>query len=162
MKAIVYESNTGFTEKYAKLLSEETGLPAYPLKQAPAELKQNGDVFFMSWLCAGGLKRLKKARGRFCLAGVCAVGMAPPTEQMLSDTVERNHLGDVKTFYLQGGFDINKLRGLNRMMMKTMEKSMAKKSERTQEEEETLDMLKNGMDRVDRKHLAPILAWMNE
>jgi hypothetical protein len=160
MKAIVYESNTGFTEKYAKLLSEETGLPAYPLKKAPASLK-SGEVFFMSWLFAGGLKRLKKARGRFRLAGVAAVGMAPPTEQALSDAIARNHLSDVKTFYLQGGFDINKLHGPSRLMMKTMEKSMAKKSERTQEEEETLDMLKNGMDRVDRSNLAPILAWMN-
>ena len=118
--------------------------------------------YFTSLLFAGGLKRLKKGRGRFRLAGVAAVGMAPPTEQALSDAIARNHLSDVKTFYLQGGFDINKLHGPSRLMMKTMEKSVAKKSERTQQEEETLDTLKNGMDRVGRSNLAPILAWMNE
>ncbi len=38
MKAIVYESNTGFTQKYAFMLSEKTGLPAYLLENAKSEL----------------------------------------------------------------------------------------------------------------------------
>lgn len=32
--AIVYTSNTGFTEQYARLLGEKTGLPVYPLSEA--------------------------------------------------------------------------------------------------------------------------------
>ena len=36
--AIVYTSNTGFTARYAALLSEETGLPAYSIKDAGKNL----------------------------------------------------------------------------------------------------------------------------
>ena len=34
MKAIVYTTNAGSTEQYAKLLAQETGLPAYSLAEA--------------------------------------------------------------------------------------------------------------------------------
>lgn len=34
MKAIIYTSNTGSTERYARLLAEQTGLPAYSLTEA--------------------------------------------------------------------------------------------------------------------------------
>ena len=32
--AIVYTSNTGYTQQYAKLLGEKTGLPVYSLDEA--------------------------------------------------------------------------------------------------------------------------------
>ena len=34
MDAIIYTTNTGSTERYAKLLAQETGLPAYSLADA--------------------------------------------------------------------------------------------------------------------------------
>ena len=34
MKAIIYTSNTGSTERYARLLAEQTGLPACSLTEA--------------------------------------------------------------------------------------------------------------------------------
>ena len=32
IRAIVYTSNTGHTEKYARMLGEKTGLPVYSLE----------------------------------------------------------------------------------------------------------------------------------
>ena len=34
MKAIVYTSQTGHTQRYAQMLAERTGVPAYSLKEA--------------------------------------------------------------------------------------------------------------------------------
>lgn len=34
MKTIIYTSNTGGTKRYARLLAEQTGLPAYSLTEA--------------------------------------------------------------------------------------------------------------------------------
>jgi len=39
IKAIVYESNTGFTQKYAELLAEKTGLPVYSHKNLKHKLE---------------------------------------------------------------------------------------------------------------------------
>lgn len=34
MEAIIYTTNTGSAEQYAKILAQETGLPAYSMKEA--------------------------------------------------------------------------------------------------------------------------------
>ena len=34
MNAIIYTTNTGSTERYAKLLAQETGLPSFSLAEA--------------------------------------------------------------------------------------------------------------------------------
>ena len=39
MKAIVYTSQTGSTERYAQMLSKATGVPAYPAKEASKRLE---------------------------------------------------------------------------------------------------------------------------
>ena len=74
--AIVYTSATGFTARYAQLLSRKTGLPCLALERAK-ELPGDTPVLYLGWLCAGGIKGLKKARKRLAVRAVCAVGMAP-------------------------------------------------------------------------------------
>ena len=40
MDAIIYTTNTGSTGQYAKLLAQETGLPAYSLAEAKKRVKK--------------------------------------------------------------------------------------------------------------------------
>lgn len=164
IQAIVYESNTGFTAQYAALLSQETGIPAYPLSNAK-DLPQAAAVLFMGWLCAGKIKGYQKASKRFSVLAVCAVGMASPCEKVLADVVTQNALSQVPCFYLQGGFDLAKLRGPYRMMMgvmkKTVGKSLQQKPNRTQEEQTMLDLLQHGGSFVKREALSPVLAWLS-
>ena len=40
MKAIVYTSQTGHTQRYAQMLAERTGVPAYSLKEAGKSLRR--------------------------------------------------------------------------------------------------------------------------
>ena len=78
VSAIVYTSNTGFTAQYATLLSHQTGLPLYRLEEC--DLPGSTQVLFLGWLCAGKIQGLKGAMGRFQVAGICAVGMAPQAD----------------------------------------------------------------------------------
>ena len=52
MDAILYTTNTGSAEHYAKLLAHETGLPAYSLSEAknPLFLVQRSSIWAGSWL----------------------------------------------------------------------------------------------------------------
>ena len=77
LAAIVYTSATGFTRQYAGLLSAACGLPAMALKGA---VPPPGPVLYLGWLRAGSVQGLRAARRRFPVAGVCAVGMAPPEQ----------------------------------------------------------------------------------
>ena len=163
MKAIVYTSNTGTTKEYAKLLAEATSLPCYELDKGKTSLVKGDDVIFLGWLMAGTVKGYKDAAKYFHIAAVCAVGMGQTGSQH-DEVVKKNHIPQgTPLFTLQGGFDIAKLHGVYKMMMNTMAKtagkSLAKKTDRTPEEDDMLDMMVHGGSRVDQKHLQGVLDW---
>ena len=72
MKAIIYTSNTGSTERYARLLAEQTGLPAYSLTEAK-EAVPAGAVRAM------GPRRSATVSGR---SAVLACGRPGPRQTM--------------------------------------------------------------------------------
>lgn len=69
MNAVVYTTNTGSTERYAKLLAHETALPAYSLAEAKKEAipRCRGDL---SGLDHGRLCQ-ELCRSRQALQGAC-------------------------------------------------------------------------------------------
>lgn len=56
MDAIIYTTNTGSTERYARLLSHETGLPAYSAAEAGEYISAGAGVIYMGWIMAGSVK----------------------------------------------------------------------------------------------------------
>lgn len=165
IKAIVYESNAGHTKHYAELLSGETGMPAYDLGNAGKMLSEGDEIIFMGWLMAGSVKGYNKAAGKYAVKAVCTVGMASPLEKFVEETVNRYKIKDAKVFYLQGGFDLSKLRGIYKLMMNMMAKSVTasleKKADKTAEDVASLEMFKNGREYVRRENLADIVNWYN-
>ena len=164
--AIVYTSNTGFTAQYASLLGGETGLPVYSLEEAVKSLTQNSPVVYLGWLTAGKVQGYDKVVTKFNLQALCAVGMAKCGSQM-EDVRKSNNLPQgLPLFTLQGGFDLKKLRGIYRLMMlvmsKTVAKKLATKPDRTPDEEDMLDLFQNGGNRVSLENLRPVLAWYEE
>lgn len=162
--AIVYTSESGFTKKYAELLSKKTELPAYELNNAG--VSEGAEVIYMGWLMAGSVKGYKKAAKRFDVKAVCAVGMAAPGTQTPESIKKQNGITGIPVFYLQGGFNISKLHGIHKFMMKMMIKTVGKKLEnkpdKTQEESETLAMFKNGGDYVSDDNLSQVFVWYND
>lgn len=56
MDAIVYTSNTGSTKRYAELLSQMIGLPAFALGDAKDKLSANAGIIYLGWIMASGVK----------------------------------------------------------------------------------------------------------
>lgn len=164
MKAIVYESKTGFTKRYAEMLAKDTGLDIYERKEANKLLQKNEDIIYLGWIGAGSISGYTKASKRYSVKILCGVGMASPSEKVVADLEKRYNSKDMKIFYLQGGFDINKLTGFYKVMMnamaKTVSKALGKKENKTEEEEIMLEMFKNGGDYVKEENLAPILQLL--
>ena len=77
MKAIVYTSQTGHTQRYAQMLAERTGVPAYSLKEAGKSLRRGEEIFYMGWLMAGTVKGLQSAMDRYTIRGAAIVGVSP-------------------------------------------------------------------------------------
>ena len=164
--SIVYTSNTGYTAEYARLLGERTGLLVYSLAEAERKLAAGNCVIYLGWLMAGKVQGYKKAAKRYKVQAVCGVGMGGNGSQ-LQEVRKANAISEkTPLFTLQGGFDINKLSGVYKLMMtimvKTAGKGLAEKQDRTPEEDVMLDMLTRGGSRVSAENLADVLAWVNE
>lgn len=165
-EAVVYTSNTGYTRQYAQLLGERTGLPVYSLEEAQRALPSGSSVLYLGWLMAGTVKGYGKAAKRFCIQAVCAVGMGAAGSQ-LKEVRKSNALPDtLPLFTLQGGFDSSRLRGVYKLMMNVMAKTLGKqleqKPDRTAEESDMLDLLRNGGSRVRAEALDGVLNWYEE
>lgn len=165
MDAIVYTTNTGSTQRYASLLAEKTGLPAYSLPEAKKRLSAGAEVIYLGWIMAGTIKGYAKAAVRFRVCAVCGVGMGKTGTQLESVRNKTAVPAIIPLFTLQGNFDVGKLRGIYRPMMKLMAKetckSLSEKRDRTPEENDLLDMMTFGGERVKAENLAAVLDWYN-
>ena len=163
MNAIIYTTNTGSTERYARLLAQETGLPAYSLAEAKKRVFAGAEVIYLGWIMAGSVKGYAMAAKRYRVRAVCGVGMGQTGTQ--TDSVRKKSAvpDSIPLFTLQGNFDMKKLHGIYRPMMeimvKTAGKGLAEKSDRTPEEDDMLDMMLHGGERVKAENLRAVLDW---
>ena len=163
MNAIIYTTNTGSTERYAKLLARKTGLPAYSLAEAKKRVFAGAEIIYLGWIIAGSVKGYAGAAKRYQVCAVCGVGMGQTGTQ--TDSVRKKSAvpADIPLFTLQGNFDVKKLCGVYRPMMeimvKTAGKGLAEKSDRTPEEDDMLDMMLHGGERVKEENLSAVLDW---
>ena len=163
MNAIIYTTNTGSTERYAKLLAQETGLSAYSLTEAQKAVPTGTEVIYLGWIAAGAVKGYAKAAKHYRVKAVCAVGMGQTGTQTESVRKKAAVPASIPLFTLQGNFNVKKLHGIYRPMMeimvKTAGKSLAAKKDRTPEEDDMLSMMLHGGERVKIENLSAVLDW---
>ena len=163
MNAIIYTTNTGSTERHARLLAQKTGLPVYSLVEAKKRVFAGAEVIYLGWIMAGSVKGYAEAAKRYRVRAVCGVGMGQTGTQ--TDSVRKKSAipADIPMFTLRGTFDVKKLHGVYRPMMeimvKTAGKSLAQKKDRTPEEDDMLDMMRCGGERVKEENLSAVLDW---
>ncbi len=165
IQAIVYTSNAGTTEQYAKIIGEKTGFPVYSLKNA-CGLAAGTEIIYLGWLMAGIVQGYKKAAKLYTIRALCGVGMGE-TGSQIEDIKKANTVSDsMPVFTMRGGFDIKKLHGIYRFMMgvmrKTAGKKLSEKTDRTPDEDIMLDMMMNGRSYVSEKNAATVLDWLGK
>ena len=75
MEAVVYTSNTGSTEHYAKLLGYELSVSVYSTEEAGNKLPAGTEIIYLGWIMAGKIQGYGLARKKYKICAVCAVGM---------------------------------------------------------------------------------------
>jgi len=159
---IVYESNTGFTARYAAILSQKLGIPALPLAEAAKSLPAGTPVIHMGWLMASSVAGYRKAAKRFAIAAVIGVGLGDTGAQDEAARKACKLPAEVPVFTVQGGMDINKLKGMQKLVIKMLTKAMANKKDATPGEARMAELLQSGGDFVSEKELTAVLAWAAE
>ena len=163
MEAIIYTTNTGSAEQYAKMLAEQTGLPVFSMEEAKSEVEEGSEIIYLGWIMAAQVKGYKTAAKKYKIRAVCAVGMEKTgtrTEQIRKKTFVP---AEVPLFTLQGNFNVKKVHGFYRLMMSMMVKMVTKqlvaKTDRTQRENEMLEIMLQGGENVRKENLAEVLDW---
>jgi hypothetical protein len=162
MAVIVFESNAGHTENYARMLGEIVHVPVFSYKHAKRALQKGEEVFFMGWLCAETIKGYKKAQKLFHLSGVCAVGMTPEDMIDLDRLRKQNEMNGEPVFYLQGGIEMDKLSGIYKKMISVMSSFLQKEEANgtiSEKDAEMVSLIKNSTPCMRKENLHCIVDW---
>lgn len=168
--AVIYNSQTGFTKRYAQWIAKAAGADLFEISGAKKkDLDPYGTIVFGSWACAGSLNKLnwfKSNMDRWAdkrLIVFC-VGGSPIDSPDVKTALERMFTGSaakrVRVFYCPGGFDYEKMSVPSKLMMKMFIKTLRAKKDKTEAEEEMIEMISGSYDLSDKKYIGPILEYL--
>ncbi|MHC1696002.1 MAG: flavodoxin domain-containing protein [Eubacteriales bacterium] len=157
---IVYESKTGFTKKYADMLSEKIGLKAFRLKDF---VRKNLDeeVIFLGWMKVGKIQGLDKLQ-KYKLKAVCGSGTGRTAEPDTGTVIARNKIEGIPFFYLRGGcLPLKEIRGMDKIMLSFFVKMLKNSKDKDEKQEEAISIIENGFNGVKEENLQPVLKFLN-
>lgn len=156
---VIYQSSTGFTKQYAQWIAEELGCNVLDMKSVSKEsINQYEHIIFGGWIMGNmisGLNKIIKMNPKKLT--VFAVGSTPASEEVEKAIRTQNHLEETPFFYFEGGFHFEKLSFPVKMMLKMMKKSVAKKENKTPQDEYMVKILGTSFDHTDKKFIAPLI-----
>lgn len=169
---VLYNSHTGFTQRYAELIGKELDCPVRALKDTPADLSQYGTVVFGSRLHAGIFDGWKKAQKLLAKRGakklvIYATGAMPnEAEEQIQKVWEQNLTPEerktVPHFYLQAGLCREKLGVGDRAMLNVAAWAMGRKKGRSAEDAAFADAISRSYDISDPKYIQPLVDCLRK
>lgn len=157
---IVYESKSGFTKKYATMLSEIIGLKSYHTSEI-SKISKDEEIIFLGWIKIGKIQGLSKFSD-YNVKAVCGSGTARRAEPDEETLLKRNSIEDIPFFYLRGGcLPLKKLKGIDKIMMIMFVSMLKKRKDKSEEIIESINTIENGFDGVKEENLLSIIHWFN-
>ena len=167
---IIYNSQTGFTKRYAQWIAEAAGADCLALPDAKKkDLTAYEAIIYGGWACAGSISKIswfKRNMDKWAdkkLIAFCVGGSpidSPEIDIALKRIFNEAEQKKVKTFYCPGGFNYERMSAPSKLMMKLFIKSLNAKKEKTEEEQVMIKMISSSYDISDKKYIEPILAYL--
>jgi hypothetical protein len=156
---IVYESKTGFTKKYADMLSAKTGMRNFRVNEL-SKSEKDKDIIFLGWMKVGKVQGLAKIR-KYKIKAVCGSGTGRTAEPDNETVIARNKIAGIPFFYLRGGcFPLKELKGMDKFMLSMFLKMLKSQKNKDEKTEEAASIIENGFDGVKEENLIPVLEWL--
>lgn len=164
---IIYNSQTGFTKRYAQWIAEATGADCLELSVAKKkDLTAYEAIIFGGWACAGSISKINwlkrnidkwadKKLIAFCV-GASPTGN-PEIEQSLKQSFAEPELQRVSVFYCPGGLNYEAMSAPLKLMMKMFVKTLKAKKDKTEAEQEQVKIMSASYDISGKKYIEPIL-----
>lgn len=167
---VIYNSQTGFTKRYAEWIAEAAGADCLALAEAKKKnLAEYEAIVFGGWACAGGISKLAWFKSNmdkwtdkrlvvFCVGGSPIEN--PEIMPALKQNFKESELKRVNIFYCPGGFCYEKMSASSKLMMKMFVKALRAKKNKTEAEQEMVKMISTSYDISDKKYVEPILECL--
>lgn len=153
MKTIViYKTSAGFTKKYAEIIAKELNCDYISLKETTSSKLESYDtIIYGGGIRANminGLDKIKKLTLGDKKLFIFAVGATEKTDDFLEEIkkVNKTNLEDLPFYYFRGGININNLRGMEKLIINTIKRSLSKKKDLVKKDKDMLEMLLNPCD----------------
>lgn len=169
---IIYNSQTGFTKRYAEWIAEAAEADWIELSAAKKkDLTAYEAIVFGSWACAGSISKISWFKGNIDKwAGkkliVFCVGASPienpEVEIALSQIFNESERKKAALFYCPGGLNYDKMAAPSKLMMKLFVKSLKAKKVKTQEDELMIKMISSSYDIAGKQYIEPILQCLKQ
>lgn len=169
---VIYNSQTGFTKRYAQWIAEATGADCLELSVAKKEsMAAYEAIIFGGWACAGGISKLSWFKRNidkwadkklivFCVGGSPIDN--PEVEPALKKNFTESELKKVSVFYCPGGFNYEKMSVPSKFMMKMFIKTLKSKKDKTESDKEMIKIISSSYDISDKKYIEPILECLKK
>lgn len=164
---IVYYSETGFTEKYARWLTEDLDCLAISIDCAKNyDLGSYKKVIFGTWLLAGEVQRLGDIQSLCTDEDKCALFVTGAAPNSFADNYTAIHTAlqkaefDIKFFYLQSGLNYKKMKFKNKMVMRMMKIMLKIRKPVGDGERKLKSLLANSFDCSSREYLLPLEEYI--
>ena len=168
---VIYNSQTGFTKRYAQWIAEKTNGECVEFSKAKKlDLSGFDAIVFGGWAVAGSISKLKWFKkniskwGDKKLVAFCC-GASPIDNPEIEEALPKNFTADelkkVRWFYCPGGLDYNKMLVTSRTLMKMFIKSLDSKKDKTEDDINQIRMMSSSYDISDIKYIEPILDYLN-
>ena len=169
---IIYNSQTGFTKRYAEWIAEAAKADCIELSAAKKkDLTTYEAIVFGSWACAGSISKISWFKGNidkwtgkklivFCV-GASPIEN-PEVEIALSQIFNESERKKAALFYCPGGLNYDKMAAPSKLMMKLFVKSLKAKKVKTQEDELMIKMISSSYDIAGKQYIEPILQCLKQ
>lgn len=156
IKAIIYQSKTGHTKEYAKILSKELKIPCYSVQDAKEKVNKKDEIIYLSWIRATTIVGYKKINKKYQIATIGAVGAYPKSNEYTKQLKEYNHITQ-ELFYLRGGINYEKLNKFYQKILKLVGKAITLENPR---DKEMSRLFEKGGNFVNSKQLKPMIEYI--
>lgn len=167
MKNIVlYKSKYGNTLQYATWISAELDWELRDFsKFKKSEIKNYQNIIFGSGVYMGKMNQIKKVLNWFRDKPIIIFACAGNNNiEKDIEVIKENNFNEIqlnfhKFFYLPGGVDFSKVKGVFKMMINVFRKMLEKKKDKTPDEQAILEGFTNPTNLVDKKHIEEIVNY---
>ncbi len=164
---VLYKSKYGNTKQYAEWISESLNWELRDFSKFKAkEIASYDQIIFGSGVYMGKLNKIKKVLSMFknkpIIIFACAgnSGLEKEIQDIKDNNFKKEDLSYHKFFYLPGGVDFSKVKGIMKMFINVFRKLLEKKKDLTHDEQEILKGFTEPTNFVDKKHIKEIVEYV--